>query len=82
MAAWASLSFVPVTMVDQLAVLSCESSRLLAEVPAHRPVRNAIKTTSTASGTNAGSAGAEATAAAASVPVQNPIAQVRREASN
>ena len=63
-------------MEDQLAALSWETSRLFAVVPAHSPVRKAMRTTSTAKGTKAGSAGDEATAAAARRPVQNPTVQV------
>ena len=63
-------------MDDQLDALSCESSKLFAAVPAQSPVRNAIKTTSTARGTSAGRAGEEATAAAARRPVHNPTVTV------
>jgi len=76
MAACASLSFVPVTAEDQLDAWPWETSRLFAVTPAYSPVRKAMRTTSTARGTRAGSAGEEATAAAARRPVQSPTAHV------
>ena len=76
MVSCAADSVIPATMVDQLAEPVRAKSRFVAVDPTWSPTRKAIKATSTPNGISAGSAGDEATAAAARRPVHNPTAYV------
>ena len=73
MAAFAATSEVPVTMVDQLSRAPFADSMASLAVPTQVPVLNAIRTASTASGSNSERDLAEATAEAAKSPVHNPM---------